>query len=526
MLFIFTLDDGDMVTAEHLEIETKFDVDPTLALPDLAGLPGVVEVGAVTEHRLDATYYDTADLALAAANVTLRRRTGGEDAGWHLKLPVTAQARRELRAPLDAATDAGDGNIGVPAELLDAVRVLVRDHALTAIATLGTQRLVHRLLAEDGVVLAEVCDDRVTAIVPGEAVHADTWREWEVELVDGPLELLEAAGRTLSAAGAATSKHASKLVRALGDAAPGTTPGSFDLPARPSAAEVLLTYLKNQIADVRRLDPAFRANDPEALHDLRVAVRRLRSALATYKSLLEPAPVAVLRDELKWLGGTLGQARDAEVLRAELQEAVRAEPADLVLGSVAVRIDDDLSTTYQQGRRDALVALDDVRYFRLLDQLDALVTDPPVTELGGKPALKVIPALVAKDWRRLRRLARRAEPLTADAERGHALHEVRKAAKRLRYGAEAAQPLIGRKAARLASTAKSLQTILGHHHDTVVIREALRRLAVEAQLAGDSSFTHGRLHALAQARAVKADVRYRNAWAGFPSPRIARWTKT
>jgi CHAD domain-containing protein len=514
-----------MAPAEHLEIETKFDVDTALALPDLAGLPGVVEVGAMTEHQLDATYYDTAGLALAAANVTLRRRTGGADAGWHLKLPLTAQARRELRAPLAGPAGAGDGPRDAPAELLDAVRVLIRDSPLTAIATVSTRRLLHPLLGDGGAVLAEVCDDLVSTVVPGDVVHADSWREWEVELVDGPVELLEAAGLALREAGASASGHSSKLLRALGPAAPPPSTDSFDLPARPSAAEVLVTYLQNQVAEVKRLDPAFRADEPEALHDLRVATRRLRSALATYRSLLDPARVADVRTELKWVGGTLGEARDAEVLRAELRDAVSAEPAELVLGSVAVRIDDDLSTTYQQGRRTALAALDDVRYFRLLDQLDALITAPPVTELGSKPALKVIPALVSKDWRRLRRLARRAEPLTSEADRGHALHEVRKAAKRLRYAAEAAHPLIGRKAARLASAAKNLQTILGDHHDTVVIREVLRRLAVEAQLAGDSSFTHGRLHALAQARAAKADVRYRNAWTAFPAPRIARWSK-
>jgi len=506
-----------MTPAEHLEIETKFDVDNELAMPDLTRLPGVVEVAGPTEHQLDATYFDTADLALAAARVTLRRRTGGEDAGWHLKLPLADQARNEVRFPL------GDGDEAVPAELLGAVRVLIRDRELTAVATLGTRRLVHRLLGDDGVVLAEVADDRVTAVVPGEVVRADRWREWEVELVDGPMGLLDAAGEVLMAAGATAASHGSKLVRSLGQAAPSVTPLSFDLPARPSAAEVLITYLQNQIADVRRLDPAFREDDAEALHDLRVAVRRLRSALATYRTLLDDAAVTELRAELELLGGILGVARDAEVLRAELKAAVADEPADLVLGAVAVRIDDDLSTSYQQGRRDALAALDETRYFRLLDRLEALVTAPPVSALGAKPALKVIPALVARDWWRLRRLARRAESVTDAAERGIALHEVRKAAKRLRYGAEAAHPLIGRKAARLATAAKNLQTILGDHHDTVVIRDVLRRLAVEAQLAGDSSFTHGRLHALAQATAAKADKRYQNAWAGFPVPHIARW---
>jgi len=513
-----------MSLAEHLEIESKFDVDSALVLPVLSDLPGVVEVVGPTEQQLDATYFDTADLALAAAKVTLRRRTGGADAGWHLKLPLAEQARREVRVSLGDSDGDGDRHDGVPAELLGSVRVLIRDHPLTAVATLGTRRLVYLLLGENGVVLAEVCDDQVTAVVPGDVVSADTWREWEVELVHGSMGLLEAAGAALTAAGATTAGHASKLVRSLGSAAPAVTPSSFDMPARPSAAEVLIAYVQNQLTDVRRLDPAFRADEPASLHDFRVAVRRLRSVLATYRPLLEDAPVVELGRELKWLGGLLGSARDAEVLRAELKQAVAGQPAELVLGSVAVRIDDDLSTTYQRARGAALAELDGTRYFRLLDGLDALVAAPPVSALGGKAALKVTPTLVAKDWRRLRRLARRAESVTDDVARGAALHEVRKAAKRLRYGAEAAHPLIGRKAARLATAAKNLQTILGVHHDTVVTREVLRRLAVEAQLAGDSSFTYGRLHALAQVRATKADVRYRNAWARFPAQRIAGWS--
>lgn len=517
-MFIFGVDDAAMATAKYLEIETKFDVDDTLAVPVLTGLPGVVEVAGPTEQQLDATYFDTSDLALAAAKVTLRRRTGGEDAGWHLKLPLAAQARREVRAPL------GDGDEGVPAELLGAVRVLIRDHAVTAVAVLSTSRRVHQLLGKGGVVLAEVCDDRVASVVPGEVVRADSWREWEVELVDGSMDLLEAAGAALIAAGATASGHASKLARSLGPGAPSLTPSSFDLPSRPSAAEVLITYLQNQIADLRRLDPEFRADEPAALHDLAVTVRRLRSALATYRPLLAHAAVVSLREELKWVGGALGRASDADALRAELEQSAAAQPAELVLGPVAVRIDDDLSTSYQHSQAAALAVLDETRYFRLLDQLDALVSAPPVGELGDKQAVEVMSALVAKDWRRLQRMARRAESMTDDLERGHALNEVRKAAKRLHCAADVAHPLIGRKAARLAAAAKNLQTILGVHHDAVVSREALLRLAAQAQLGGDSSFTYGRLHALAEVRASKADARYRHAWAGFPAPRIARWS--
>jgi inorganic triphosphatase YgiF len=192
---------------EHLETEQKFDVSPDFVVPDLSR---VVDASGVTEPEvrlLTARYFDTADLRLAGARITLRRRTGGTDAGWHLKLPKSAGTRREMREPL------GDSETAVPAQLRSLVSEQVADEPLQVVAVLETRRTVRNITAPDGTILAEVADDLVTGRVPGR--EPDTWREIEVELVSGGPEVLAAARSRLTAAGARISDSPSKLSRVL-----------------------------------------------------------------------------------------------------------------------------------------------------------------------------------------------------------------------------------------------------------------------------------------------------------------------
>ncbi len=204
---------------EHLETELKFEVGQDFVLPDLGGLADGVAVTAPHVDVLVASYFDTADLRLAKARVTLRRRTGGGDAGWHLKLPVTAGTRRELQVPL------GDDAATVPPQLASRVSGWIRDEPLRVVAVLETRRTVRRLTGRGGEDLAEVADDLVTGRVPGPGDapgEPATWREIEVELAAGGPEILAAARARLAAAGARPSSSASKLGRLLGARAAGT----------------------------------------------------------------------------------------------------------------------------------------------------------------------------------------------------------------------------------------------------------------------------------------------------------------
>ena len=200
------------MATEQLEIERKFDVGAEFVVPGLTGIPGIATVGPPEVHDLAAVYSDTVDLRLVRARVTLRRRTGGPDEGWHLKLPA-GEARRELHLPL------GESAGGPPQEFRDAVAEIVDGEALVPVVELRTRRVVTPLRAADGRVLAEVADDTVTATVlpaaPGEEPEVRSWREIEVELVAGEEPFLADVGAALVAAGARPSARVSKLAFAL-----------------------------------------------------------------------------------------------------------------------------------------------------------------------------------------------------------------------------------------------------------------------------------------------------------------------
>jgi inorganic triphosphatase YgiF len=190
---------------DHLEIERKFDVGPDFALPDLTVVPGVAAVDGPDDHRLTAVYYDTPDLRLAAHKITLRRRTGGTDAGWHLKLPAD-RGRREYQEPL------GDQ---VPGRLSALIADVAQVQDLAPIATLATERRVLVLRSPDGHALAEVADDAVTATRHGSPTAPLTWREIEVELSDQESVVMEAIVKAVTDAGARAAGHGSKLGRLL-----------------------------------------------------------------------------------------------------------------------------------------------------------------------------------------------------------------------------------------------------------------------------------------------------------------------
>lgn len=506
--------------SRHDEIERKLDPGISAVLPSLTDVDGVAAMGQPVEMALSAIYFDSPGLDLARHGITLRRRTGGDDAGWHLKLPAGQDTRTEIRLPLGRATRT------VPAELLAPVRALVRDRLLAPVAQVDTRRLQHDVIDADAVVLAQVCVDEVHAERLTGPAHTTDWREWEVELVHGSRPLLDAVADRLLAAGASPAASTSKLRRTLGDLVPPPSAmASAEQLAEASAADLLLAHLAEHTAELHRQDARLRGDQPGAIHKLRIAARRLRSALKTYRPLLAADDADALGDELRWLGQSLSRARDAQVLRERLHELVASEPEELVLGPVQQRIDDELTTEYQTGLEQALEAVDTPRYFRLLDALDDLLASPRLTIESQAPAVDVLPRLLDRDLRRLHRAVRGVADAGTPHARDLALHEARKKAKRLRYAAESAVPVLPDGAPKLAAAAKRVQETLGQHQDAVVARHKLREYGAATHLSGENGFTFGRLHALEQARADAAEAAFQAAWDEISTKKLRRWTR-
>ncbi|WP_432489021.1 CYTH and CHAD domain-containing protein [Kineococcus sp. SYSU DK018] len=505
----------------HDEVELKYAVGEDFALPELDGVDGESRTA-----RLDAVYFDTPGQRLAAARVTLRRRTGGEDAGWHLKLPL-AGARREVHLPPGRATRR------VPAQLQRLVRALTGGEPLVPVARLTTTRTVRDVVGADGRVLAEVADDRVEArrlLTEGPAAEPDVWRELEVELVEGDRDLLHALDAQLRAHGVLRAPHGSKLARALG-AAP-TAPAPVRLKRSSPAGAVVGAHLAAQVRRIVSGDPMVRLDEPDSVHAVRVATRRLRSALKTYRPLFAEGVPGELREELSWLADELGGARDAEVMRDRLVAAVgELEPVegeDATTTATALR--EVLEADYRAAHGELLRALDGDRYGALLTRLEELVDapleGPPWSPLARERARDVLPGLVRATDRELRKRVEAAHAADADpsvpaAVADELFHDARKRAKEARYAGESLVPLWGEEAKAYAKAVEGLQEVLGEHQDSVVVREVLHRLAGRAP--GALAFTCGRLFAAEVGRATAGREAVDAAREAASAKKLRRW---
>lgn len=493
------------------EIERKYEATDAARLPDLSRVAGVSAVDHPGVSELDAVYYDTEDLRLAAASLTLRRRTGGDDAGWHLKLPVATGIRDEIRAPLSDT---------LPPELAALIRSRVRDAPVVPVVRLRSARDVHHLRGPDGGLLAEVSVDRVRA----ERLHGGSartaWTEIEAELADdADPAFLDAVERRLRKAGVRPSASPSKLARALAETGPKRKQAGGR--SRPrTAGDHVLAYVRHQITAIIALDPAVRRGLPDAVHRMRVATRRLRSAFRTYRKILDRTVTGPVAEELKWLAAELGIDRDQEVLDERLRARLDGLPRTLVLGPVRGRLRIWSVARRTGSRRRTVAVLDGSRYLTLLGTLDALLADPPLLPAAAKPPGKALPRAVHKDHRRLAHRIAHALELPPGPERDAALHEARKAAKRARYAAEAARPALGKPARKSAKRLKAVQGVLGDHQDSVVARDALRALAVQAQLSGEPSFTWGLLYGQEERTAAAGERELPGAWAAAAGAEI------
>jgi CHAD domain-containing protein len=294
-------------------------------------------------------------------------------------------------------------------------------------------------------------------------------------------------------------------------------------PRDSSAGGVVLAYLRIQAHTLKTLEPAVRADEYDAVHQMRVATRRLRATLRTFGQVIPGSDSEHLAAELQWLGHQLGTARDDEVLSAHLADSLRPTPPELLIGPVQARIQGHYAPRRAAAHTALLEALDSPRYHQLLAELDRVAAGPPLGPLAGAPAREVLPAAVRHAFRQAKRRMQRARHTPAGQARDVALHQARKSARRARYAAEAATPAIGTRARKFAKQMKRVQSVLGEHQDAVLARHAARDLGIGAHLAGENAFTYGLLYERELHRTERLQTRATKVWRHAARRKHRRW---
>jgi CHAD domain-containing protein len=501
-----------------LEREVKLAAWGGFVLPPLDDVAPDVTVEHLKVKKLDATYYDTRDLRLARAGVSLRHRIG-DDPPWTVKLPEgdggPVMTRREIS--FEGSADA------IPPQAERLVRAYARGEPLVPAARLKTER-TRVALNMDGTPVAEIADDEVS-VYHGRRL-ASRFREVEVEVEDAaPDGLLPAVVERLRDAGAGAPDNTPKVVRALGPRALEPLPGSVAAVGPGSTiAEVVQAAVANALGRIVAHDPGVRmGDDPEDVHQARVGTRRGRSDLRTFRPLLDPDWVAGLREESGWYAGLLGEVRDTEVLMERLEHQAHSIPKEDV---AAVKpIVARLAQEREAARERLLEGMDSPRYVALLDRLsDAAITPKFASpEDGGdplRPGADALPALVRRPWKRLARAVQELPDVPADEQ----LHAVRILAKHTRYAAEASAGVIGKPATRFAKQIAAVQTVLGDHQDACVTEDWLRQAAPKARSTREAMVI-GQLIGLQRAEAHAKRALWPEVWARASDPELRRWLK-
>ena len=495
------------------EREVKLEAPPGFRFPDLDGVVEGVSAVPRDLERLRAEYFDTVDLRLARWGASLRHR---QPEGWTVKLPTEGSGPLLRR---DERSFAGSPR-RPPADALDLLTAFVRGSPVAPVAVIRTVRRSVDLIDGAGRSSAVVTDDEVS-VMDGHRV-ASRFRELEVELApdlddDAGATLLEPVVERLLAAGAGEPSPTAKVARALGPAA--QAPPDVQLPtpdASGPAGEVIRHALGVSTLRLVRHDPGVRiGEDDEAVHQARVATRRLRSDLRTFGPLLDPAWSDPLREELRWIADLLGEVRDAEVLLARLLDRAADLPTED--RTAAERLTGRLRDRRAGLRGRLLAAMRSDRYTALLDRLVEAAREPALAPEADAPSSEALPPLVARAWRKLRRDVRGLGESPAD----EALHQVRIRAKRARYAAEAVAPGVGAGPDALADAISRVQDELGELQDAVVAEAWLRQAA--GRTGPRTAFVAGLLAGAEREAALRARAAWPRAWRKASKGKLRAW---
>ncbi|HEV3234461.1 MAG TPA: CYTH and CHAD domain-containing protein [Candidatus Dormibacteraeota bacterium] len=490
------------------ERELKLEAPPHFDAPDLSGVEEGISAGDPVENRITTHYWDTPDLRLARWGTSLRHRSGE---GWTVKLPPMMGQGVMVREE-QAFT-------GVPSHppegALDLLRAYVRTAELKPVASLRTRRRAVSLVDAGGEAQVEVVDDEVS-VLDGRRI-ALRFRQVEVEVKSPTANgLVDSVVSRLREAGAGPVDPVPKNVRAMGplsQSPPEVHAAAVDRDS--SAATLLQATIASAVARLIRNDPLIRlGGDSESVHQGRVATRRLRSDLRTFKPMFDPEWADSLRDELSWLGELLGDVRDADILAerlaGQLRQIARA-------GGNSRRLSRQLSARRRGARVRLMSGLRSERYVLLLERLVKAAQAPALAEGATQPAIEAMPPLVKRTWDRLASAVKKLDKTPADEQ----LHAVRIAGKRVRYASEAVAPVIGKPASRLAAGVTELQDTLGDYNDAVVTSAWLR--GAVSDMEPSTAFIAGALSEKEEGTARKSKAAWPAVWKRLSRKKMHQW---
>jgi len=488
----------------YREVERKVRVDDSFDVAPVLNRLGDYRARGGPAFTMHADYYDTDELTLFRWRITLRRREGGLDQGWHLKLPVAgghSGDRDEVRLALSEH---------VPARLGDIVSPLIGEKPLKAQVIVETLRTPTSIVDDNGRMLAEVVDDRVTVQLPGQP--DSYFRELEVEAADASDTASIACmdfvvGLFLDAGGKLGTS--SKAASALGARAAGEC--DVPEPKLPSSHVMAVDVIRFALtAGVRALmlaDVDVRRDAPDAAHAMRVAARRLRAFLHTYGDFFDSEWRHRIGDELAWMGSELGSIRDTEVLLERLLDhagALGDDDASQVREFLTARVGQRL----QSARASALAALRSDRHLYLIEDLIDAARNPSALPIAYADYSDAMPKLAANSWHEFRNSVRDLDIDSPAAE----WHHARILAKRARYAMDALAQLEGKSVKNLAHALALATGLLGIHQDAHVAQQTLRSLATAPSTSGVVGLLLGRLYELESDEEILDRFRFMDAW--------------
>jgi CHAD domain-containing protein len=495
------------------ELELKFSAPADFAAGALTSQAGIDDIAELPALNLVAVYYDTEDLRLARAGVTLRYRTGDDNgAAWTLKLP--SLDTRELRDEVVIAEANGNN---VPDEARRLTTAFARGAELHRVARLRTRRRRWSLRETGGRELAELVDDRVS-VLDGRRV-TQRFHELEIEARSSDLAGLRRIEAALGQMGFAPTSQSPKVFRALGPRAadrsdiPEPATGSPGSPVADAASAAMSSAIRRLMLH----DLHARLHDAEGVHQMRVSARRLRGYLRTFAPLVQAEWANGINEDLRRLARALGNARDLDVMITQLREVT-------FNGVAAITPMLHVMEGRRAAARRALDAeLESDRYVGLLGRLIEIPRASVLSAEASEPCRSALPRLVSEAWQPLSDAVEELNEKVSDDR----YHEVRIHAKRARYIAEAAAPWLGRQAGRdadrFARHAEEVQNVLGERQDAVIMRQALLEEAAKRPEDGLFNLAAGRLVERQEQSIAGCDKQFREVWRAMNRKKIRAW---